>query len=96
MSYIIIGIFSFWFACLSKIPTHISKALNLKKRVIVGGKQAEVLYTIPLITCEKCLAFWLGLGYGLMTTSVLWALVYAGCTSCLSILISLATNKYLR
>lgn len=89
MQVLVIAAFSYWFAVLSGIPIYISGVLfkfGIRKK-IGTGEMAIRLYPID---CEKCLAFWLGLGY-------FWGqdgfIVLAGVTSFTAIVIGLLINK---
>src|SRR6478735_6618364 len=97
MQYILIGLFCYWFACLSKIPTYIAKGLyklNVRKLVRVDGKAAYTLVSMFPLNCEKCLAFWAALIYsGMASDPFLISILMAGCTSLLAMTCAFIINK---
>lgn len=85
--YIVIGIFSYWFAVESGIPQYISGVLfnfGIKKRY----HESYIPIRLKPFDCEKCLGFWLGLIYYYDT-----CILMAGITSFAAILTGLIIKK---
>lgn len=100
MIYVLIAAFSFWFAGVSGVPQGASRWL-LKNNIWFNTYEDEnhsARYEIRLkpFDCEKCLAFWIGLIYEL-TNKVhpLEAVLYAGLTSLLAVVIRGLYNRYI-
>lgn len=85
---LLLGIFSYWFAVLSGIPTYIKNVLfrfGVKKQIGTGYLPIR-LYPFD---CEKCLGFWLG-AINFWGTDF-W--IYAGCTSFIAMVLGYLINK---
>lgn len=91
MSFLIVGIFSYWFV-LSGIPFYVSNVLynfGIKTEIQEG---VYVPIRLKPVDCEKCLAFWIGIFY---FWNLPWYdnLIYAGVCSFVAIVTGLLINK---
>jgi len=86
--YILIAIFSYWFAGMSKIPTYVKNVL-----FNFGIKKGDLPIRLKPFDCEKCLAFWMCVWYFLFPKLFPVIIIYAGCASFAAILIQILISK---
>ena len=88
MIYFLLGLISFWFAILSRIPQFVMKLIN-----ILFTKN---LTRLKPFDCSKCLGFWIGLIVSLVCEPYVMCLVYAPLTSLTATLTEKIYIKYIQ
>lgn len=69
---VIIAIFSFWFAELTKIPQRLSQRIKT-----AFGKD----WSLKPFSCTKCLSFWIGFVHGWLIGLGVASIIYGGLCS---------------
>ena len=83
MPYILIAVFSYWFAGLSGIPNYTKGVLS----------NFGINIKLRPFDCERCLAYWLALWFYLFPNYFPMIIIYAGCASFGAILLFTLFNR---